>query len=88
MKRYLTMALAVAFSIPTLIRAQGSNKGQCAPDNAGLKLPAGFCATIFATVAHQRGDHRDELGGGATNPLSQCHPDGSRCPISVFVSGW
>ena len=44
-----------------------------------------FCATIVEAVAHQRGGHRDELSGGATNPLSQCHPDGSRCPISAWI---
>jgi glucose/arabinose dehydrogenase len=32
---------------PALAIAQAGNAG-CAPDNAGLKLPAGFCASIFA----------------------------------------
>jgi len=37
--------LLAAVVIPGGLAAQ---KVKCAPDNAGLKLPAGFCATIFA----------------------------------------
>lgn len=35
----------VALAAPVGLFAQAT---KCAPDNAGLKLPAGFCATIFA----------------------------------------
>ena len=37
--------LLVALATPAGLSAQSV---KCAPDNAGLKLPAGFCATIFA----------------------------------------
>ena len=37
--------LLAAVTIPGGLAAQTV---KCAPDNAGLKLPAGFCATIFA----------------------------------------
>ena len=34
---------------------QGSKKPSCASDNGGLKLPAGFCATVFAEgIGHTR----------------------------------
>jgi glucose/arabinose dehydrogenase len=39
----LTAAIAVSLST-----AHGSKQPPCAPDNAGLKLPDGFCATLFA----------------------------------------
>ena len=35
--------LLALLSLPSASDAQ-----QCPPDNAGLKLPAGFCATVFA----------------------------------------
>lgn len=37
-------AAAILALAPALLRAQPA----CAPDNAGLTLPAGFCATVFA----------------------------------------
>lgn len=52
MKRTLSF---IALLLPSLAAAQGS-RAQCAPDNAGLKLPAGFCAQIVAdsvgTIRH------------------------------------
>jgi glucose/arabinose dehydrogenase len=45
MRRKLVMSVLPLFSLPMLAVAQGSS---CAPDNAGLKLPPGFCASIFA----------------------------------------
>ena len=42
--RSLNWLLAIG-ALPGCLAAQAV---KCAPDNAGLKLPAGFCATIFA----------------------------------------
>src|SRR4051812_2889661 len=44
MRRSSILPLALSVSIPALACAQST----AACDNAGLKLPAGFCATIFA----------------------------------------
>ena len=41
------LAVVIAVSAPTRSHAQAPTP-PCAADNAGLKLPAGFCATIFA----------------------------------------
>ncbi|MDB4877721.1 MAG: L-sorbosone dehydrogenase [Gemmatimonadetes bacterium] len=42
------MSAAAALSIPALLAAQGTAAGKCAPDNVGIKVPAGFCVTLFA----------------------------------------
>jgi glucose/arabinose dehydrogenase len=46
MQRSLTMAAFAALLMPMGLSAQAGAK--CAPDNAGLKLPPGFCAELFA----------------------------------------
>jgi glucose/arabinose dehydrogenase len=46
MRRDLTLSVLAFLSIPGVALAQ--NGAACAPDNAGLKLPTGFCATVFA----------------------------------------
>jgi glucose/arabinose dehydrogenase len=35
-------------AVPAWAGAQGNGRTPCDPDNAGLKLPPGFCASIFA----------------------------------------
>jgi glucose/arabinose dehydrogenase len=47
MQRRLLITLLTTMAAPAVVAAQGAGAG-CAPDNAGLKLPAGFCASIFA----------------------------------------
>jgi glucose/arabinose dehydrogenase len=47
MQRKYMMSMLAALSIPTMVEAQGAG-AKCAPDNVGLKLPAGFCASMFA----------------------------------------
>jgi glucose/arabinose dehydrogenase len=46
MRRTLVTSVLPLLLAPLTAFAQGSSA--CAPDNAGLKLPPGFCATIFA----------------------------------------
>ena len=48
MRRDLVMSLVAVLSIPALVSAQAGAASKCAPDNVGLKLPPGFCASIFA----------------------------------------
>jgi glucose/arabinose dehydrogenase len=48
MRRVLTMSAVAVLSIPALACAQAGAAGKCAPGNVGLKLEAGFCASIFA----------------------------------------
>jgi glucose/arabinose dehydrogenase len=43
MLRRLSLMLLALVAVPAGAQAQ-----QCSPDNAALKLPAGFCATVFA----------------------------------------
>ena len=42
------LTLLATFVIPLGLGAQDNARTKCDPDNAGLKLPPGFCATIFA----------------------------------------
>ena len=46
MRRALAVSMVTLFA-PAIASAQGSAP-PCLPDNAGLKLPPGFCASIFA----------------------------------------
>ncbi len=47
MRRCSTLAALTVLAIPALLGAQrGSEK--CDPDGAGLKLPQGFCAIVYA----------------------------------------
>src|SRR4051812_16181737 len=48
MQRRSLIAVLVGFGLPATVVAQAPGAAKCAPDNAGLKLPAGFCASIFA----------------------------------------
>jgi glucose/arabinose dehydrogenase len=45
MQRGSLITLLTILAAPTAVAAQAAG---CAPDNAGLKLPPGFCASIFA----------------------------------------
>jgi len=47
MRRDLAMSVLAFFLVPLAAGAQGA-AATCAPDNAGLKLPPGFCAGLFA----------------------------------------
>jgi glucose/arabinose dehydrogenase len=47
MQRRLLITLLSSLMIPSVLSAQAAGS-KCAPDNAGLKLPAGLCASIFA----------------------------------------
>ncbi|MEO5509230.1 MAG: PQQ-dependent sugar dehydrogenase [Longimicrobiales bacterium] len=38
----------VAASLMVIVAPLHAQRGQCAPDNGGISLPAGFCATVFA----------------------------------------
>jgi len=52
MRRDLSFATLTVLLVPGLIRAQrGSEK--CEPDDAGLKLPQGFCAIVYADTLRQ-----------------------------------
>jgi glucose/arabinose dehydrogenase len=46
MRRELAMSILSVISIPAVLAAQSGTS--CAPDNLGIKLPPGFCATLFA----------------------------------------
>ncbi len=46
MRRVTTLSVLAGLAIPEALHGQANAK--CAPDNAGLKLPPGFCAEIYA----------------------------------------
>lgn len=48
MKRLTTFALAAVAAVSLAAFTRSPSKPACAPDNGGLKLPAGFCVTLFA----------------------------------------
>jgi glucose/arabinose dehydrogenase/mono/diheme cytochrome c family protein len=58
----VTVVLAIMFAFSLIISAQGQatpgkkmTSASCAHDDSGLKLPAGFCATVFAEgIGHAR----------------------------------
>lgn len=41
------ISMLAVLSIPAMAGAQASAAAKCAPDNLGLKLPTGFCASVF-----------------------------------------
>ena len=47
-RRSMISVLAALSAMPAIVAAQAGATTKCAPDNAGLKLPAGFCAVVFA----------------------------------------
>jgi glucose/arabinose dehydrogenase len=46
--RFVAIAIAAVSALSISAMSVPSKAPPCAPDNAGLKLPAGFCATLFA----------------------------------------
>jgi glucose/arabinose dehydrogenase len=48
MRRDFAFLFLVALSIPACTAAQGAGGAKCDANNAGLKLPSGFCVTVFA----------------------------------------
>jgi glucose/arabinose dehydrogenase len=52
---FLLTASAIVFIGPGLARAQNTPTAPCANDQSGIRVPAGFCATLFADdVGHAR----------------------------------
>src|SRR5436190_12316306 len=47
MRRHLVIPAVLCAVFPATVMAQ-RGKVNCDPENGGLKLPAGFCATLFA----------------------------------------
>src|SRR5215475_14344663 len=55
MRRNLSLTTLTLLMVPGLILAQrGSEK--CDPENAGIRLPQGFCATVYAEKIGVEGD--------------------------------
>lgn len=48
MRRDVALSVLTLLTAPVIAAAQAGAATGCAPDNAGLKLPPGFCAGIFA----------------------------------------
>ncbi len=97
MRRDLALIFILALSIPACTAAQSAG-GKCDPDNAGLKLPAGFCATVFADsisgVRHMavapNGDvfaSRQGRGGGVI-ALRDANHDGVADTRDTVASGF
>lgn len=96
MQRHSLMSMLAALSIPAMVGAQVA---KCAPDNAGLKLPAGLCASIFADtlrgarelVFAPNGDaFVSSLGraGGGVIALRDANHDGQADKREQFASGF
>lgn len=47
-RRYVAVSAIAVCLAPAIAAAQTATTAKCAHDNAGLTLPAGFCATIYA----------------------------------------
>jgi len=90
-----TITVLAALAIPCALAAQ-SNGATCAPDNAGLKLPTGFCAMVVSDsvsrarqpVVAPNGDvfvSRQGRGGGVVVLREE---NGQAGPPRVFASGF
>src|SRR5436305_8014104 len=99
MQRRSTLMLLTVFPMPALLAAQGTGTPKCAADNVGLKLPAGFCAMIFAdTVRGAReltvapnGDvfvSTQGRGGGGVVALRDADKNGEAEVRQMFASGF
>jgi len=47
MRRRSTLAALTVLAIPALLGAQRGSEN-CDPENAGIRLPQGFCALVYA----------------------------------------
>jgi glucose/arabinose dehydrogenase len=85
--------------MPAALVAQSTGASNCAPDNAGLTLPAGFCATIFADtvrgarhlVVAPNGDvfvSSQGRGTGGIVALRDASQSGHAGPPQRFASGF
>jgi glucose/arabinose dehydrogenase len=96
MQRRLLITL-LTLATPAIVAAQGT--ATCAADNAGLKLPTGFCASIFADtvkgarhlVVAPNGDvfvSSQGRGGGviALRPAANGQPDAPKQFATGFTS--
>jgi glucose/arabinose dehydrogenase len=99
MRRDLMMSLVAVLSIPMAASAQAGAASKCAPDNAGLKLQAGFCASIFADtlrgarepVIAPNGDvflSSQGRGSGGILALRELNHSGRADVIQHFASGF
>jgi len=94
------LTLLAMFAIPAGLGAQNNATTKCDPDNAGLKLPPGFCATIFADtlrgVRHlwiaPNGDvfasQQAANNGGGILALRDTNGDGKADERVKFASGF
>jgi glucose/arabinose dehydrogenase len=84
MQHRLLITLLSTLATPAIVAAQSAAK--CAPDNAGLKLPAGFCASIFAdTVRGAR--HLTVASNGDVFVSSQGRGSGGVVALRPNASG-
>ncbi|HMA25862.1 MAG TPA: PQQ-dependent sugar dehydrogenase, partial [Gemmatimonadaceae bacterium] len=94
-----SLALLLTLSLPAFVAGQANTRTKCDPDNAGLKLPAGFCATLFAdTVRGARhlwvapnGDvfvSREGGSNGGITALRDTNSDGKADERVKFASGF
>jgi hypothetical protein len=86
-------------SLPAFAGAQ-SNRTKCDPDNAGLKLPPGFCASIFADSVRgarhlwvaPNGDvfvsRQEGANGGGITALRDTNSDGKADERVKFATGF
>lgn len=82
--RHASSALLAGFLAVAAAEAQSPQRPRCAPDNGGITLAAGFCATIFAdSLAQPRhitvapnGDVFVALAGGGVMGLRDRNGDG------------
>ncbi|HEV8448074.1 MAG TPA: PQQ-dependent sugar dehydrogenase [Gemmatimonadaceae bacterium] len=56
MRRFLSVAAVALLAAPALLGAQPRGSEKCDPENAGIRLPQGFCATVYAEKIGVDGD--------------------------------
>lgn len=87
----LALTITACASSGTSVAASSASAASCAPDNAGLTLPAGFCASVFADslgrarylAVAPNGDVYVAIEGTRTPPQNQPAPPP---PKGAFVA--
>ena len=84
MKRLLGLTLALTTTLSLAAYTRSTPPG-CAPDNAGLGLPAGFCATLFADSLASPRHMVVASNGDVIVAIRESRRDSVRVPGGVVV---
>src|SRR6266545_3350425 len=85
MKRLLGLTLALSATVSLAAYTRSAPPPGCAPGNAGLKLPEGFCATLFADSLFSPRHMVVAPNGDVIVAIRESRRDSVRVPGGVVV---